>query len=151
MMWPHMLKLNLKTEPFWISLPGKIKVKVTPISTAIMSAAQSNARIDFMALEEQQGAIDSGLRGGINESMLIKAMARLAIVEWDGVYLADGETVAPVKRETIDQLMDIWLVAQDFFKEYVTQLRLVEFEGNDLAPAANGTSVAVAHTAGNAE
>ena len=39
-----MLKLNLKTEPYWIPLPGKIKVKVTPISTAIMSAAHFTAR-----------------------------------------------------------------------------------------------------------
>ncbi len=146
-----MLKLNLKTEPYWIPLPGNINVKVTPISTAIMSAAQSNARIDFMALEEQQGGIDSSIRGGINESMLIKAMARLAIVEWNGVYLADGETLAPVNPETIDQLMDIWLVAQDFFKEYVTQLRLLEFEGNVSAPVANGTSAAVARIADNAD
>ena len=146
-----MLKLNLKTEPFWIPLPGKIKVKVTPISTAIMSAAQANARIDFMAMEEAQGVVDADLRGGISEALLIKSMARLSIVEWEGVFLSDGVTIAPIERKTVDQLMDIWLVAQEFLKEYVTQLRLLEFEGNVLAPAANGTSAAEAHTAGNVD
>ena len=146
-----MLKLNLKTEPFWIPLPGRIKVKVTPITTAIMSAGQANGRIDFMTFEEQQGAINPAMRGGLSEAFLIKALARLAIVEWEGVYLTDGETLAPVEPTTVNQLMDVWLVAQEFLKEYVTQLRLLEFEGNVSAPAVSGTSAAEAHTAGNAD
>ena len=147
-----MLKLNLKTEAYWIDLPGKVKVKVKPISTAVMSAAQS------MALENYRQLVDSGeldpandaLRKGTSESLLIKALARLSIIEWEGVLAADSDDPAPVNDRTIGDLMDIWRVAQEFLKAYVTQLALLETEGNVSAPAANGTSAAVAPTAGSA-
>ena len=147
-----MLKLNLKTEAYWIDLPGKVKVKVKPISTAVMSAAQS------MALENYRQLVDSGeldpandaLRKGMSESLLIKALARLSIIEWEGVLASDSDDLAPINDKTVSDLMDIWLLAQDFLKLYVTQFKLLETEGNVLAPAANGTSAAVALTAGSA-
>ena len=147
-----MLKLNLKTEAYWIDLPGKAKVKVKPISTAVMSAAQS------MALENYRQLVDSGeldpandaLRKGMSESLLIKALARLSIIEWEGVLASDSDDLAPINDKTVSDLMDIWLLAQDFLKLYVTQFKLLETEGNVSAPAANGTSAAVALTAGSA-
>ena len=152
MMWPHMLKLDLKTESYWIDLPAKVRVKVKPVSTAIMSAAQS------MALDNYRQLVDSGqldpanesLRSGTSESLLIKALARLSIVEWEGVLAADSDKLAPVNDKNVSDLMDIWLLAQEFLKIYVTQFKLLEIEGNVLAPAANGISAAEALTAGNA-
>ena len=147
-----MLKLNLKTEAYWIDLPGKVKVKVKPISTAVMSAAQS------MALENYRQLVGNGeldpandaLRKGMSESLLIKALARLSIIEWEGVLASDSDDLAPINDKTVSDLMDIWLLAQDFLKLYVTQFKLLETEGNVSAPAANGTSAAVALTAGSA-
>ena len=152
MMWPHMLKLDLKTESYWIDLPAKVRVQVKPVSTAIMSAAQS------MALDNYRQLVDSGqldpanesLRSGTSESLLIKALARLSIVEWEGVLAADSDKLAPVNDKNVSDLMDIWLLAQEFLKIYVTQFKLLEIEGNVLAPAANGISAAEALTAGNA-
>ena len=147
-----MLKLDIKTEPYWIELPAKVRVKVKPVSTAIMSAAQS------MALDNYRQLVDSGeldpandaLRKGISESLLIKALARLSIVEWEGVLAADNDNLAPINDKTVSDLMDIWLLAQEFLKIYVTQFKLLETEGNVLAPAASGISAAEALTAGNA-
>lgn len=147
-----MLKLNLKTESYWISLPGKIRVRVKPVSTAIMSTAQT------MAITRYRQMVDSGetdpnndaLRKGTSESLLIKALAQLAIVEWDGVLAADNDDPAPVTDQSISDLMDIWLIAQEFLKAYATQFTLLEKEGNVSAPAANGTSAAAAPTAGSA-
>ncbi len=147
-----MLKLNIKNEPYWIDLPGKVRLKVTPVSTAIMSAAQA------MALEEYRGMVDGGaldpgndaLRKGTSESLLIKSLARLSILEWEGVLAAENDDPAPVNDQTVESLMNIWLVAQEFLKIYVTQFTLMVTEGNVSAPAANGISAAEALTAGSA-
>ena len=61
-----------------------------------------------------------------------------------------SDDVAQVNDQTISDLMDIWLLAQEFLKAYVTQFTLLETEGNVLAPAANGTSAGAALTAGSA-
>ena len=148
-----MLKLNLKTEPYWLDLPGNVRIKVKPVSTAIMSAAQA------MAMEAYKTASDSGelenqregMKRGISESLLVKALAKLAITEWEGVLEANAEKLAEVNERNITDLMDIWLVAQDFFKAYVTQITLLESEGNGLALAANGISAAAAPIATSAE
>ena len=152
MMWPRMLKLNLKTDAYWMDLPANVRVKVKPISTAIMSAAQSMALEDYRALV-QSGALDEAiepLRKGLSESLLIKALAQLAIVEWEGVLEAGGDNPAQVNERNVTDLMELWLVAQKFFEQYVTQFALLQSEGNVLAPAATGTSAEEAHIATSA-
>jgi len=147
-----MLKLDIKTEPYWLDLPGTVRVKVTPVTTAIMSAAQAMALDDYRKLADSGGIdpMNDAMRKGTSESLLIKALARLAIVEWEGVALADGGDAAPLNDQTIGKLMDIWLVAQEFLKAYVTQFTLLVTEGNVSAPVASGTSAAEALTAGSA-
>ncbi len=144
-----MLRLNLKTEPYWMDLPGKVKVKVRPVSTAIMSAAQSIALEQYRKLMEEKGldGENDAMRKGISESILVKSLAGLAIIEWDGVLQADGEKPAAISEKTISDLMDIWVVAQDFLQKYVTQVKILETEGNSSAPAVSGTSAEEARTA----
>ena len=148
-----MLKLNLKTEPYWIDLPAKVRVKVQPITTAIMSAAQAMALVNYrqMVDRNQIDPANEHLRKGSSESLLIKALASLAIIEWEGVLAADNDDVAPANEQTISNLMDIWLIAQEFLKDYVTQFKLLETEGNVSAPAASGISAEEAHIAGNVD
>ena len=85
-----MLRLNLKKEPYWIDLPADVKVKVRPLSTAIMSAAQSSvikritdwrqerkSRFDVGAdMSDVPDVDDEETRLGLSESLLIKALAR---------------------------------------------------------------------------
>lgn len=147
-----MLKLDIKTEPYWLGLPCGIRVRVKPVSTAVIGAAQA------MALKEYRALLDGGmldplneeLRNATSDSLLITALAQLAILEWEGVIAADGGEPAPVNGRTVGDLMQIWLVAQAFFKSYTEQFNLLETEGNVSAPAANGTSAAAAPTAGSA-
>ena len=147
-----MLKLDIKTEPYWIDLPSDVRVKVKPISTAVMSAARALSLADYRLMVDS-GELDpnnDAQRKGASDSLLIKALARLSIIEWSGVYDAAGEQPAPVNDKTVGDLMELWLVAQEFFNVYVTQLSLLETEGNVSAPAVNGTSAAVALTVGSA-
>ena len=147
-----MLKLDIKTEPYWIDLPSNVRIKVKPITTAVMSAARALSLADYRLIGDS-GELDptnDAQRKGASDSLLIKALARLSIIEWSGVYDAAGEQPVPVNDQNIISLMDIWLVAQEFFSAYITQMSLLEIEGNVSAPAANGTSAAEALTAGSA-
>ena len=148
-----MLRLNLKTEPYWLNLPAKVKVKVKPISTALMSAAQTMALDKYQELvkNNELDVTNEALRKGTSESVLIKSLAQISIVEWEGVMDAKSDQLAEVNENNINDLMDIWLIAQDFFKKYVSQYEALESEGNESAPAAIGTSAAEAHTAENAD
>ena len=147
-----MLKLDIKTEPYWIDLPSNVRIKVKPITTAVMSAARALSLADYRNMVDG-GELDpnnDAQRKGASDSLLIKALARLSIIEWSGVYDAAGEQPVPVNDQNIISLMDIWLVAQEFFSAYITQMSLLEIEGNVSAPAANGISAAEALTAGSA-
>ena len=136
-----MLKLNLKTEPYWIDLPGTVRVKVKPVSTALMSAAQASATAAYNALIERNetDVDDDALRKGLTESLLVKALGKFAIIEWENVFKADGDAPAELNDTNIEQLFDFWVIADEFLKRYVSQITLVQSEGNVSAPAANGT------------
>lgn len=151
-----MLRLNLKKQPYWLELPAEVKVRLRPLSTAIMSAAQScvikqitgwrRERISRLEAGADVNDIpdvdDEETRLGLSESLLIKALARGAILEWHGVLLAEGDAPAPVNDQAVDDLMDIWFIAQEFWKHYTDALFLLESEGNASGPAANGTLAA---------
>lgn len=143
-----MLKLDIKTEPYWIDLPGKVRVKVKPVNTAVMSAAQAEAAMQYNALPQKPQSETE--RKGISESLLVAALATFAIMEWEGVMLSDGTTLAPITPETVRQLMDYWLIADEFLKKYVSQIGLQESEGNASAPAANGITAEASSSADNA-
>ena len=85
---------------------------------------------------------DDQTRLGLSESLLIKALARGAILEWEGVVQPDSDIVEPISDQNIADLMDIWFVAQEFWKQYTAALSLLDAEGNSSRLAPNGTSAA---------
>lgn len=159
-----MLRLNLKKEPYWLDLPAEVKIKVRPLSTAIMSAAQSSvikritdwrqerkSRLDVGAdVSDLPDVDDEETRLGLSESLLIKALARGAVVEWQGVLNSAGDAPAVVNDQAVNDLMDIWFIAQDFWKKYTASLSLLDAEGNVSGLAVNGTSAAGQDTAEHA-
>lgn len=159
-----MLKLNLQKEPYWLELPAQVRVKVKPLSSAVMQVAQNQAVREMLELRKERAArLESGadvtgipdiddphVRNALSETLLITALARHSILEWEGVMLPDNDTPAPVNAQTVADLMDIWFVAQEFWKQYTRSLDLLEAEGNGSRLAANGTSAAGRNTAGGA-
>jgi hypothetical protein len=159
-----MLRLNLKKEPYWLDLPAEVKLKVRPLSTAIMSAAQSSviktitdwrqerkSRLEVGAdISDLPDVDDEETRHGLSESLLIKAMARGAVIEWQGVLNSAGDAPAVVNDQAVNDLMDIWFIAQDFWKKYTASLSLLDAEGNVSGLAVNGTSAAGQDTAEHA-
>ena len=159
-----MLKLNLQKEPYWLDLPAQIKVKVKPLSTAVMSVAQHQSIQELLAMQQERKArLDAGadardlpnledaaVRRSFTETVLVKALARQAIIEWQGVMQPDNDSPADITDQTVSELMDIWFVADAFWKKYMQSLDLLELEGNGSRPAVNGTSAAGLDTAATA-
>ncbi len=148
-----MLKLNLKTEPYWIDLPGTVRVKVKPVNTAIMSAAQASASTNYNKMVDrgETDVTNDALRKGLSESLLVKALGKFAILEWENVFKANGDAPAEVNDINIEQLLDIWVIADEFLKTYISQMSLIVTEGNVFAPAVNGTLEAVPATVTSAK
>ncbi len=135
-----MLKLNLQKEPYWLDLSSEIRVRVKPLTSALMSAAQNYVIREATRLRESNNLPeDESIKIGLSESLLIKALARNAILEWEGVLTADGTKIAQVTDENVSELMDIWFIAQDFWKNYLQPLSLLEQEGKSSELSPSGT------------
>jgi len=132
-----MLRLNLQKEPYWLELPAKVRVKVRPLTTTLMSAAQSQV---IKQIRENDKITDTDEKLGLSEALLIKALARLSLIEWEGVLLPDDDAIAPINENTVSDLMDIWFIAQEFWKQYSNSLQLLEIEGNESGLEPSGIS-----------
>jgi hypothetical protein len=112
-----------------------------------MQIAQNNVKrlVSF----DDPDAPDEAKRARI-QTFLIEELATAAIVEWEGVYNAEGTELAEVNEDTVSDLMTIWYLAQTFFEKYTSSLDLLYLEGNGSGSAANGISAAGQNTAEDA-
>lgn len=69
----------------------------------------------------------------------LKALARRAVLAWEGIGDADGNPIDP-SPEAIDALLDIWPVFEAFQLNYVSKGLLLEQEKNASALSPNGPS-----------
>jgi hypothetical protein len=70
---------------------------------------------------------------------MAKAVARRAVLDWEGVGDDQGNPV-PVSPEGIDALLDIWPVFEAFQTSYVARGLILDAEKNASAPLPNGPS-----------
>jgi hypothetical protein len=132
-----MIRLDLAREPRWLDLGHGVRLHVGPLTTSLMAAARSDP------------AVTGLLDGASNETMAVamaKALARLVVLDWEGVGDADGNPV-PVTPEGIDALLDILPLFEAFQLRYVSKGLLLEQEKNGSAPSASGTSAEATSTA----
>jgi len=100
-------KVRAAGEPYWIELwPDGPRLKVRPLTSAMVLGARFAA-----------GGTDTAAPGE-RTSSFVKALARVAIVEWEGIAGEDGE-VAPVEPGQIDAAFDLWQVAERFQERYL--------------------------------
>ncbi len=132
-----MLKLDLSNEPAWMDLGHRVRVHLRPLTTALMVAARGDPAVQ--ALGEEAGDEESALA-------FAKALARVAILDWEGVGDAEGNSI-PVSREAIDALLDLWPLFEAFQTGYVAKGLLLEQEKNASSPLPNGSSVGATDTA----
>ncbi|RDC67243.1 hypothetical protein DLJ49_21225 [Rhodovulum sp. 12E13] len=144
-----MLRLDMTRKPAWHEMPGGVRLKLLPITTALMAEARRHP--DVVAALETVPAEgdDAEMSRATDEAVAIPfavALARLAIVEWEGVGDAKGNLVDP-GPETIPALMDIWPIFEAFQTRYVQKGLLLEQEKNASAPSQPGSGAGARITA----
>ena len=136
-----MLRLNLAREPYWLDLGLGVRVRVEPLTTALMVAARSDASV-------------RGLPEGTSDDAVAvvfgKALAERAILDWEGVGDADGNP-APLTPEGIAALLDIWPIFERFQMGYVAKGLELELEKNASAPSPTGSGAGASATAPRAK
>jgi hypothetical protein len=131
-----MLRLDLSATPQWLVVAPGVRLRLLPLTTALMAAARSDPAVRAVAesTDNDRQAIT-----------LAKAVARRAVLEWEGVGNEEGEPIEAT-AEGIDALLDLWPVFERFQVDYVAKGLLLDQEGNVSAPSPSGTSVAASDT-----
>jgi len=132
-----MLKLDLSNKPAWLDLGHGVRVLLGPLTTAMMVAARNDPAI--MALPEDTPDEESALA-------FAKALARNAMLDWEGVGDVDGHNI-PVSPEAIDALLDVWPLFEAFQTDYVAKGLVLDQEKNVSAPLPTGSSAGVGNIA----
>ena len=125
-----MIRLNLTATPQWLDLAPGLRLLVGPLTTALMVSARADMAIE--SLPEAATTEELALA-------MAKAVARRAILDWEGVGDEDGNVVA-VTPEGIDALLEIWPVFEAFQTGYVAKGLILDAEKNAFAPSPSGPS-----------
>jgi hypothetical protein len=136
-----MIRLDLSPEPQWLDLGHGVKLKLLPLTTALMVATRSDPAVQDLDLEASND---------VRAAIFAGALARRAVVDWEGVGNADGNPL-PVSDEGIDALLSLWPIFEAFNLHYVSRGMLLDAEKNGSAPSPTGTSVGATATARPAE
>jgi len=132
-----MLTLDLSNEPRWYELARGVRVQLRPLTTALMVATRSDPAVEAVPEEasDEERAV-----------AFAKALARRAVLAWEGIGDADGNPIDP-SPDAIDALLDIWPIFEAFQLAYVSKGLLLEQEKNASAPLPSGPSAGASDTA----
>ena len=126
-----MIRINLSPAPQWLDLGHGVRLQLLPLTTALMVATRSDAAVQDLAADASNDT---------RAAVFAAALARRAVVDWEGVGDADG-TVIAVTPEGIDALLSLWPIFEAFNLLYVSRGMLLDAEKNGSAPSPTGTSV----------
>jgi hypothetical protein len=132
-----MIRLNLTASPEWLELAPGLRLRVAPLTTALMVSARADAAVE--ALPQDASQEDLALA-------MAKAVARRAVLDWEGVG-DDAGNIIPVSPEGIDALLEIWPVFEAFQTSYVARGLILDAEKNGSAPLPSGPSAEASDTA----
>lgn len=132
-----MLTLDLTNAPRWHDLAPGVRVQLRPLTTALMVATRSDPAIE--AVSEKASDEERAVA-------FARALARRAVLAWEGVGDADGNSIEP-SPQSVDALLDLWPIFETFQLTYVSKGLLLEQEKNGSALSPNGPSVGASATA----
>lgn len=132
-----MIRLNLTATPEWLDLAPGLRLLVGPLTTALMVSARADPAIEALPEGASQEALALAMA---------KAVARRAVLEWEGVG-DDAGNIVPVSPEGIDALLEIWPVFEAFQTMYVAKGLILDAEKNVSAPSPTGLSAGATDTA----
>ena len=132
-----MIRIELSPEPQWLDLGHGVRLLLLPLTTALMVATRSDPAVQDLNAEASNDS---------RAATFAVALARRAIVNWEGVGDAEGNAL-PVTYEGIDALLSLWPIFEAFNLRYVSRGMLLDAEKNVSAPSSTGTSVGATATA----
>lgn len=134
-----MIRLDLPREPSWLDLPHGVRVLARPLDTALDAAARDHAVRETREedAEPPPGVPAESWRRGRIKAALVRGLASVCVIEWEGVLTADGAP-APVTTANLADLMDIPDIADAFLTALYAPLDRLAAEGEDCAPSPNG-------------
>ena len=132
-----MLTLDLSNEPRWHEFAPGVRVQLRPLTTALMVATRGDPAVEAVPEEatDEERAV-----------AFAKALARRAVLAWEGIGDTDGTPIDP-SPEAIDALLDVWPIFEAFQLTYVSKGLLLEQEKNASAPLPSGPSAGPSATA----
>ena len=125
-----MIRLQLSPEPQWLDLGHGVRLQLLPLTTALMVATRSDPEVQ---------ALDSDASNDSRAAVFAGALARRAVIDWEGVGDADGN-VLEITPDGIDALLSLWPIFEAFNLHYVSPGMLLDAEKNGSAPLLTGTS-----------
>ena len=132
-----MIRINLSPEPQWLDLGHDVRLQLLPLTTALMVATRSDPAVQ---------ALDESASNDTRAAAFAAALARRAVIGWEGVGDADGKVLG-VTPEGINALLSLWPIFEAFNLLYVSRGMLLDVEKNGSAPSPTGTSVGATATA----
>ncbi len=132
-----MLTLDLTNTPRWLDLLPGVRLKLRPLTTALMVSARADPAVEALPPEATTEELALAMA---------KAVARRAVLEWEGVGDAEGNPVG-VTPEGIDALLEIWPAFEAFQAAYVAKGLLLEQEKNASSPSPTGPTAGAKATA----
>ena len=132
-----MIRISLSPEPQWLDLGHSVRLLLLPLTTALMVATRADPAVQ---------ALDADASNDSRAAVFAAALARRAIVNWDGVGDEAGN-VLEISLDGIDALLSLWPIFEAFNLHYVSRGMLLDKEKNGSAPLPTGTSVGVTATA----
>jgi hypothetical protein len=100
----------------------------------------AGAEVDGLDLD------DPHIAAGLAHDLMVCALARYLVTDWEGVFDAEGNALA-FDPKLLPQLMAIEDVAAAFWKHFLEPERRRVLEGNASAPSPNGISAGAPDTA----
>ena len=80
-----MIRINLSPEPQWLDLGHGVRLQLLPLTTALMVATRSDPAVQDLAANTSNDT---------RAAVFATALARRAVVDWEGVGDADGDVIA---------------------------------------------------------
>ena len=136
-----MIRLRLSPDPQWFELGHGVRLQLLPLTTALMVATRSDPAVQ---------ALDADASNDSRAAVFAAALARRAVMDWEGVGDADGN-VLKICPDGIDALLSLWPIFEAFNLHYVSPGMLLDAEKNGSAPLPTGTSVGATATARRAK
>jgi len=132
-----MLTLDLTNAPRWLDLLPGVRLRLRPLTTALMVSARADPALEALPPEATTEELALAMA---------KAVARRAVLDWEGVGDAEGNPVG-VTPEGIDALLEFWPAFEAFQAAYVAKGLLLEQEKNASSPLPTGPTAGATATA----